>query len=116
MKDERQATEEDRALQRKVESLAREIAETINGGLADEREVLREFAVHLVRDQVHVVDTRSQGGTAASGAFSPLAVAIPFLMMGAILIFLFPLMGVAMFGAASIMIAWGIVATLFARR
>jgi len=114
--DERQATEEERALQRKVESLAREIAEAINAGQADEREVLREFAVNVVRDQVRVVDTRALAAAAGGGSFSPAAVAIPFLMMGGVLIFLFPLMGLAMFGAAALMIGWGVVAALLARR
>ncbi len=112
--DEGRPTEEEYALRRKVEGLSRELAEAINTGQADEREVLREFAVNLVRDQVQIVDTRAPGASGRSESFSPLAIAIPFLMMGAVLLFLFPLMGLAMFGAAAIMIGWGVVATLFA--
>jgi len=103
------ASGDERSLQKRVELLAREMAEAINAGQADEREVLREFAVNLLRDQVQIVDTRAAGGAGVSNPLNPIAVAIPFLMMGAVVIFLFPLMGLAMFGAASVMIVWGIV-------
>lgn len=109
MKDEERAATAESTIQKQVELLAREIAEAINAGQAEEREVLREFAVNLVRDQVHVVDTRETVPAGASTPLNPIAVAIPFLMMGAVVIFLFPLMGLAMFGAASVMIVWGIV-------
>lgn len=114
--DERQATEGENALQRRIELLAREIADAINAGQADEREVLREFAVNVVRDQVQVVDRRTAAAAPGATALGPIAIAIPFLMMGAVLIFLFPLMGLAMFGAASVMITWGVVAALFGRK
>ncbi len=113
--DTRQATEEEYALRRKVDALAREIAEAINTSPADEREVLREFAVSQVRDQVRIIDTRALAASSRPASFSPLAIAIPFFMMGTVLLFLFPLMGLAMFGAAAIMVGWGVLTALFSR-
>ena len=50
----------------------------------------------------------------ASGTetFNPLGIGIPLILMGGVLVFLFPLVGLLMFAAAAIMIVWGVVATM----
>ena len=115
--DERQATESDHALAERVAALAREIAETINAGTAEGREGLREEAVSLLRDEVHASETRRRDAATASstGSFNPFGIGIPLILMGAVLVFLFPLVGLLMFAAAAVMIAWGVGTTLLAR-
>ena len=51
----------------------------------------------------------------ASGTFNPLGIGIPLVLMGGVLVFLFPLVGLLMFAAAAVMIVWGVGATLLAR-
>jgi hypothetical protein len=113
-----QATGEDRASEERVLALAREIAETINAGTVEERDVLREMAVNVVRDGVQEVAPERSASAPASGTgtFNPFGIGIPLILMGGVLVFLFPLVGLLMFGAAAMMIVWGIGATLLARR
>lgn len=105
----------DRALERRVEALAREIAETINTGQVEEREGLRDLAVNLLRDEVQVIEPPGQVERQSAGSFNPFGIGIPFVLMGMVLVFLFPLVGLLMFAAAAVMIAWGIGTTLLAR-
>lgn len=109
----RQATEDERGLQDRVALLAQEMAEAINGGRVEDRELLREFAVNLVRDQVRVeaVGTAMEG--AGSGTFNAIGLGIPLVLMGSVLIFLFPLVGLAMLSTAGLLIAWSVAATMF---
>lgn len=113
MGNDRQATEDERGLQDRVALLAQEMAEAINGGRVEDRELLREFAVNLVRDQVRVeaVGTAMEG--AGSGTFNAIGLGIPLVLMGSVLIFLFPLVGLAMLSTAGLLIAWSVAATMF---
>ena len=87
------------------------------------REPLRDvtccgkWRVSLVRDGVQVDERRRrQTGTAsATGTFNPFGIGIPLVLMGGLLVFLFPPVGLLMFAAAAVMIAWGVGATLLAR-
>ena len=105
---------EDRALEKRVEALAREIAEEINASGGEAREVLREVAVSTLRDAVEEVPP-APAQTPAAGTFNSFGIGIPLFLMGAVLIFLFPPMGLLMFATAILAIAWGIIGTLFAR-
>jgi hypothetical protein len=98
-----------------VLALAREIADTINAGPIEGRDVLREMAVNAVRDQVQVSSPPKLAAEQGAANFNPLAIAIPLVLVGAVLFFLFPPVGVLMFGMAGVMVVWGVVATLFAR-
>ena len=112
-----QAAGDDRSEERVI-ALAREIAETINAGTIEGRDVLREMAVSLVRDGVQINDepVPTPGAPAPSTAtFNPFGIGIPLILMGAVLVFLFPLVGLLMFAAAAVMIAWGMGAILLAR-
>ena len=105
----------DRALERRVEGLARAIAEIINTGQVEERQGLRDLAVSLLRDEVQVIEPPSQAEPLSAGSFNPFGIGIPFVLMGAVLVFLFPLVGLLMFAAAAVMIAWGVGTTVLAR-
>ena len=108
---------DERAQEERVVALAREIAETINGGTVEGRDVLREMAVNLVRDGVQInqpVDPASPP-VSGTGTFNPLGIGIPLVLMGGVLVFLFPLVGLLMFAAATVMIVWGVAATWLAR-
>jgi hypothetical protein len=104
-----------RALERRVAALAREIAETINTGQGEEREGLRDLAVNLLRDEVQVIELPRPVERQSAGSFNPFGIGIPFVLMGMVLVFLFPLVGLLMFAAAAVMIAWGVGTTLLAR-
>ena len=112
-----QAGGKERAQEERVMALAREIAETINAGTVEDRDVLREMAVNMVRDAVQTgsVPDPEAPPTSGGGTFNPLGIGIPLILMGGVLVFLFPLMGLLMFAAAAVMIVWGVGATLLAR-
>ena len=112
---ERQSAERDRARERRVEELARELAEVINATDGEGREVLREVAVALLQEPVDVIPPPSPEAVEKSVTFNPFAIGIPLVLMGGVLVFLFPLVGLLMFGAAALMIAWGVGTSLLAR-
>jgi hypothetical protein len=101
-----------------VESLARELANTINAGQVDGRERLREVALSLLRDGVRLSEPlpAAVAASATNGSFNPFGIGIPLILMGSVLIFLFPPMGLLMFAAAAVMIVWGVAATLVRQR
>ncbi len=105
----------DRAREERIEALAREIAETINTGQAEEREGLRDFAVNVLRDDVQVIEPPRLLERQSAGSFNAFGIGIPLVLMGMVLVFLFPLVGLLMFAAAAVMIAWGVGTTLLAR-
>lgn len=116
MSDEQQAAENDRVIERRVAALAREIADTINAGRVEGREELQDIAINLVRAEVQIVEPPNEvAGPPASGSFNPFGIGIPLILMGGVLIFLFPPVGLLMFAAAAVMIAWGVGTTLLAR-
>ena len=117
MSDEQQTTERDRARAARVAALVRELAETINTGPVDERELLRDVAVDLLREDVRGGERSAPSGlpTPRADTFNPFGIGIPLILMGGVLIFLFPPVGLLMFAAAAVMILWGVGATLLAR-
>jgi hypothetical protein len=113
--DERAAEENDRAREARVEALAREIAETINAGQVEGREILRDVAINLLRDEVQPIEVPAAAAPAATGTFNSFGIGIPLILMGGVMVFLFPPVGLLMFAVAAVMIAWGVVTTLLAR-
>jgi hypothetical protein len=97
-----------------VEALARELADTINAGQVEGRERLREVALSLLRDEVQLSEPAPTSAPVAAppGSFNPFGIGIPLILMGSVLVFLFPPVGLLMFAAAAVMIAWGVGATL----
>ncbi len=99
-----------------MEALAREIADTINAGQVEGRERLREVALGLLRDEVHVTEPLPAVlQPPAVGTFNPFGIGIPLILMGGVLVFLFPPVGLLLFAAAGVMIAWGVGTTLLRR-
>lgn len=108
---------EEQTLDGRVEGLARELARTINGGAAESREQLREFAIELIRDGVITESQRDAAEVSpAVRGFNPFGVAIPLGLASALLFILFPPVGLLLFMAALFMAGWGLVATVLTRR
>lgn len=100
----------------RVEALAREIADTINAGQVEGREQLRDVALSLLRDEVQLSEPLpASASPGVAGPFNPFGIGIPLLLMGGVLVFLFPPVGLLMFAAAALMIAWGVGTTLLRR-
>ena len=98
-----------------VQRLAQELALVINSGSAAERERLRDMAVRLLRDEVEVFD-RLVEMPAASQAFNPFGIAIPLVLVGGVMLILFPPVGLLLFGGAGVMMIWGVAVVLLSRR
>lgn len=93
-----------------MEALARELADTINAGQLEGRERLREVALGLLRDEVRLSEPAPLPAPAVAppGSFNAFGIGIPLILMGSVLVFLFPPVGLLMFAAAGVMIAWGV--------
>jgi hypothetical protein len=95
------------------------MVDTINAGTVEERESLREMVVSVLRDEVQLDDPRGEPNppapAQATGTFNSFGIGIPLLLMGTVMVFLFPPVGLLMFAAAAVMIAWGVGTTLLAR-
>ena len=117
--DEQESEQGARARQQRIEALARQIAETINAAPVEGREELREEVGELLRTEVREVDqppsTQPAGGPQPGGGFNPFGIGIPLILMGAVLVFLFPPVGLLLFAAATVMLVWGVGSTLLAR-
>ena len=105
------------ALGARVAAQAREIADTINAGPVEQREGLRDEVVSILRDEVRADDPAPQRReAAAAGTFNPFGIGIPLVLMGAVMVFLFPPVGLLLFAVAGIVVAWGVATTVFAHR
>ena len=119
---EEKKTEDRVAVERDIERLAHEIARLVNESPASDREELRAYAVSLVREEVRGVEDVVEEGSGEgeeprpSGGFNALGMAIPVFLVGAFLLFLFPPVGLLLFGLGGFLVIWGIVATLFTGR
>lgn len=99
-----------------MEALARELADTINAGQVEGREQLRDVALSLLRDEVQLSEPLpTSASPRVAGTFNAFGIGIPLLLMGGVLVFLFPPVGLLMFAAAALMIAWGVGTTLLRR-
>lgn len=99
-----------------VAALAQEIIDQINAAPREQREGLREEAVARLRNEVEMSGPPEQAHTRAAETFNPFGIAIPLVLMGAVLVFLFPPVGLLMFAIAAVLVTWGVGATLLARR
>ncbi len=110
--------EKDPAPEAAIAALAHQIAEQINAVPFDERDALREDAVTILRNEIET--SRPAAAPAivpqATAAFNPFGIGIPLILMGAVLVFLFPPVGLLLFGVAGVVVMWGLGATLLARR
>lgn len=96
--------------------MARDLAQHINSVPSEQREHLREMVVHLVRDEVQIAPPSIQGSAGGGvGAFNPFAIGIPLALAGAVLMILFPPVGLMLFAAAAATMAWGVLSVLLSR-
>lgn len=110
---------ESRGQEPRIESLAHDLARAINRLDAGEREALRDAAVAILRDTAPSTEpefVEPPPAAPVQASFNPFGIAIPLGLVGALLVFLFPPIGLLMFGVAAMMVAWGVIATLFTRR
>jgi hypothetical protein len=109
---------ESRSLEERVERFTGEIAGLINGARPELRKDLRDLAIGLLRERVDEAEAGAPLATVgvATAPFSPLAVAIPLLLVGCMLLFLFPPVGLVILMFAGVMLVWGLIASLFFRR
>jgi len=110
--------EHSRELEEKIEDLTKELSGLINAAGTKEREELRDYAVSLL-----------QGGTETgtggeppparenpSSPFNPLALSIPFFLIGAFLLLLFPPVGIFLLLFALVLALWGGLSVLLLKR
>lgn len=108
---------EENPLDLRVEHLARQLAQVINAGVGEEREQLREMAVHVLRDEVDLVERLAPfEEPRAQQTYNPFAIAIPLGLVGGVMLILFPPVGLLLFAAAGMMMLWGLAAVAFSRR
>ena len=110
-----------RILEDRVEDLARELAEAINGaevpGRPSIRGELKDFAISVLEDAVVSPATVVVATVETAGArFNPLAMGIPLLFAGGVLVFLFPPVGMMLFAASAVMIVWGLAVSVLPGR
>jgi hypothetical protein len=104
-------------LELRVERLARQLAQVIDDGVGEEREQLREMAVHVLRDEGGLLASEpSEEAARPSQASNPFAIAIPLGLVGGMMLILFPPVGLLLFAAAGMMMLWGLAAVAFSRR
>jgi len=106
---------EERSADVRVEELARNLAQQINSYPTERREQLREMAVHLVRDEVQILQP-DFGVDRRDPVFNPLGLAIPLSLAGAVMLILFPPVGLVLFAVAALMAVWGLAAVWLVRR
>jgi hypothetical protein len=108
---------ESRALEARVDQFVSEIAALINGAAPELRKDLRDLATGLLREAISEAEgvPEAHGARAGPAPFSPLAVAIPLLLVGVLLVFLFPPVGLVILGMAMIMLVWGLIASILFR-
>lgn len=109
------AEPEDERLAERVRALAGELAGVINGSEGKQRERLRDSAIRLLREDVEIIEEPVVVPEVPDG-FNPFGIAIPVFLAGGVLIFLFPPVGVLLFGVAVVTMVWGVVASLVGRR
>ncbi len=104
----------------RVEGLTRELVRVINTGTTAQREQLRELAIDLLREQESIipelVEPEEPETAVRADGFNPFGLAILLVLMGGVLIILFPLVGFVMFVGAALMMVWGVIMALFSRR
>jgi len=107
-------------LEDKIESLTKELSGLINEAGTHGREELRDYAVSLIQGETEttLIEEPPQEDESAEQepTFNPLALSIPFALMGFILLLLFPPVGLFMLFFAVVMAVGGWVYTMVFKR
>ena len=75
---------------------------------------MREMAVHLLRDEVEIKVAEEVSQTSGSSV-NPFGIGIPLILVGGVMLILFPPVGLLLFGAAAVMMVWGVVTVFLVR-
>lgn len=95
-------------VEERIEDLTKELSELINASGAKGRDELRDYAISLLQGETETSTVEAAPApTNASSAFNPFALAIPFFLIGAFLLLLFPPIGLFLILGAVIMMIWG---------
>ncbi len=105
--------DDERGLQ--IEGAARDLARTISAAPAGERERLRDMAVELLRDEVEIT-APADAVPASGGTVNPFGIGIPLVLVGSVMLIMFPPVGLLLFGAAALMMLWGVATVVLVRR
>jgi len=105
-------------LEERIENLTRELSGLINAAGPKGREELRDYAVSLLQGETETsaVEDPHPAKETPSSPFNPVALSIPFFLIGALLLLLFPPVGIFLFFIAVIMALWGGLSILFRRK
>jgi hypothetical protein len=106
-------------LEERIEDLTRELSGLINASGTEGRDELRDYAISLLQGatETSTIEEQPLPATNVSSSFNPFALAIPFFLIGAFLLLLFPPIGLFLIMGAVIMMLWGgLVALLFRKR
>lgn len=107
------------AVERKIESLTEELSGLINEAGTDGREEMRDYAVSLLQGGTETTvqeTTTDEVSDKPAAPFSPVALSIPFLVVGIILLPLFAPIGLLMILLATIMGVGGWLALMLRRK
>ena len=110
--------EPSRELEEKIESLTKELSGLINAAGTKEREELRDYAVSLLQGETETVVAEEPPpvGDMSTSSSNPLALSIPFFLLGAFLLLLFPPVGICLLVFALMLALWGGVSALLFKR
>ncbi|GIW39747.1 MAG: hypothetical protein KatS3mg076_0324 [Candidatus Binatia bacterium] len=95
----------------------RAIARLLNSLPRDAREELRDYAGHLLREETEEADRGEGVGRTRERvrSFNAFGIAIPVVLVGAVLMALFPPIGVLLLVVGAGLFGWGILAALWGR-
>jgi hypothetical protein len=94
----------------RIAALARELASAINSSESAGREVMRDYAIDIVREGVAPAEQQPAPPTEEpAGPFNPFAFGIPILLVGGVLIPLFPPLGLTLAGFGVVICLAGLV-------
>ncbi len=119
MAEEAQKPPQGRELEEKIERLTKELSGLINEGRMGARDELREYAVSLIQGETETVlmeEPTREDENEDVPSFSVVALSIPFLLIGIILLPLFAPVGLAMLLLALVMGVGGWLALMFRRK
>ena len=103
----------DETLEERIEGITGTLAVLINGAAPELRRDLRDLAIGILREDVPEVQQPMPAPTQASGtSFNPLGMAIPLFLVGGMLLFLFPPVGLVILLFAVVMMVWGVAAAV----
>lgn len=112
--------EQSRELEEKIEGLTKELSGLINAAGTQGREELRDYAVSLLQGETEAIVAEGspplEESSPSAAPFSPLALSIPFFLMGGFLLLLFPPVGISLLLFALVMAVWGGLSALLCKR